>query len=304
MVSESELLLFYFIFFPHKQRLLKALALSLGGAAKTSLIFQRLLICLSSTGREHTSALKVESAVTSWFLQPLLWNLGASLLNLLFKRAGFKLSVQVDSASVSALHMYTGVIKRLHIWQQPQILIYMTWTQLIIIGEFSCFTFKVLAAATGCCLYLFYIRMPLRLSGAWLPWQLASPILERDQETLISLPWASLAPSVSHKRRKWEWEIKPAHAEYMQTCWAHSGWYTFRQIIFLKKKRIKENRIVMKIEGCEANAVGNWWCHKKLFHHLCIFSTAVPGHSDWRTGEGNDAATGGGSAQMHGWTYD
>lgn len=115
------------LIFTHKQRLLKALALSLGGAAKTSLIFQRLLICLSLTGREHTSALKVESAVTSWFLQPLLWNLGASLLNLLFKRAGFKLNILVDSASISALHMYIGIIKWLHISQQPQILIYMIW---------------------------------------------------------------------------------------------------------------------------------------------------------------------------------
>lgn len=108
------------LIFTHKQRLLKALALSLGGAAKTSLIFQRLLICLSLTGREHTSALKVEGAVTSWFLQPLFWNLGASLFYFPYLNCtGFKLNIQVDSASVT---------KWLHISQQPQILIYMTWT--------------------------------------------------------------------------------------------------------------------------------------------------------------------------------
>lgn len=116
------------LLFIHKQRPLKALALSLGGAAKTSLIFQRLLICLSLTGREHTSALKVENAVTSWFLQALFWNLGASLLNLLFKGARFKLNIQVDSASVSALHMYVSIIKWLHISQQQQILIDMILT--------------------------------------------------------------------------------------------------------------------------------------------------------------------------------
>lgn len=123
------------------------------------------------------------------------------------------------------------------------------------------------------------------ISRAWLLWQLQSPTLESNQETVISLLWASLAPSVGHEHRQWVQDLRLHIQDHI--------------IKIIKHMQDDESAITsIYVEERvfttgQASSVTNWSCvkcPKKVFHHLLNFpiGVTVPQSAGSLSGKGQE----------------
>lgn len=100
------------------------------------------------------------------------------------------------------------------------------------------------------CLYLFYIYTPLQLniSQCLVAIATSKPILEGNEERLISLEWASLA----HERRQWLYSFKPSTFVRMINAWLHWGsmWWNHHHFSHHRHLRSLEEALVLKARGC------------------------------------------------------